>query len=186
MEVLGTTRDDAAGECFDKIARVLGLGYPGGAPLDRLAQGGNGRAYQFPRAQVDDNPLDMSFSGLKTAVVNLIHNREQKGMDLDLPDLAASFAAAVSDSLIPRVMEAIHQCGYQKVAVAGGVAANSRIRGDLERACLQENVRLWLPPLSLCGDNAAMIGCQGYYEYRAGNRATISLNAYAVRDVARG
>ena len=186
MEIMGGTRDDAAGECFDKTARVLGLGYPGGAPLDKLAQTGDDTAYRFPRANVDDHPLDMSFSGLKTAVLNLIHNAEQKGETLDLPGLAASFSAAVSDSLIPRVMEASRMKGYHKVAVAGGVAANSRIRGDLERACAKAGDRLWLPPLSLCGDNAAMIGCQGYYEYQAGRTADMSLNAYAVRDISRG
>ena len=186
MEIMGGTRDDAAGECFDKTARVLGLGHPGGAPLDKLAQTGDDTVYRFPRAHVDDHPLDMSFSGLKTAVLNLIHNAEQKGETLDLPGLAASFSAAVSDSLVPRVMEASRMKGYHKVAVAGGVAANSRIRGDLERACAEAGDKLWLPPLSLCGDNAAMIGCQGYYEYQAGRTADMSLNAYAVRDISRG
>ena len=181
MALLGATRDDAAGECFDKAARVLGLGYPGGAPMDRLSQGGDDRRYSLPRAAVADAPLDMSFSGLKTAVINLVHNAQQKGEDLNLPDLAASFSAAVSDTLVPRVMEAARQKGYGKVAVAGGVAANSRIRADLERACRESGDKLFLPPLSLCGDNAAMIGCQGYYEYLAGRRAGWDLNAYATR-----
>jgi len=128
----------------------------------------------------------MSFSGLKTAVINLIHNAEQKGESLDLPGLAASFSAAVSDSLIPRVMDASRIKGYGKIAVAGGVAANSRIRSDLESACSRDGTKLWLPPLSLCGDNAAMIGCQGFYEFDAGNIADMSLNAYAVRDISRG
>ncbi len=186
MEVLGSTRDDAAGECFDKTARVLGLGYPGGGPLDKLSQGGNDARYAFPRATVHDHPLDMSFSGLKTAVLNLIHNTEQKGERLDLPDLAASFSAAVSDSLIPRVMEAVRLTGCRRVAAAGGVAANSRIRRDLERACRENGCKLWLPDLALCGDNAAMIGCQGYYEYQAGHTAGMELNAYATRDIGRG
>jgi len=186
MEIMGATRDDAAGECFDKTARVLGLGYPGGGPMDRMAQGGNDRAFTFPRAHVADHPLDMSFSGLKTAVLNAIHNASQKGEELDLHDLAASFAAAVSDSLIPRVMEADRRLGYRKIAVAGGVAANSRIRADLERACAQAGVRLWLPPLALCGDNAAMIGSQGYYEYLAGHTAGWELNAKASLDISRG
>jgi N6-L-threonylcarbamoyladenine synthase len=186
MEIMGGTMDDAAGECFDKTARVLGLGYPGGAPLDKLAKGGNDTAYRFPRSHVTDHPLDMSFSGLKTAVINLIHNAEQKGETLDLPGLAASFSAAVSDSLVPRVMEAAKIKGYSQIAVAGGVAANSRIRADLESACARANVKLWLPPLSLCGDNAAMIGCQAYYEFLSGNTADMSLNAYAVRDISRG
>lgn len=186
MEVLGATRDDAAGECFDKTARVLGLGYPGGGPMDKLSRNGDDRRYVFPRANVHDHPLDMSFSGLKTAVLNLIHNSEQKGETLDLPDLAASFSAAVSDSLIPRVMEAVKMTGCKRVAAAGGVAANSRIRGDLERACRENNCQLWLPDLALCGDNAAMIGCQGYYEFLAGNTAGMELNAYATRDIERG
>lgn len=184
--VLGSTRDDAAGECFDKTARVLGLGYPGGGPLDRLAQGGDDAAYPFPRAHVADHPLDLSFSGLKTAVLNTIHNAEQKGEALDLPNLAASFAAAVSDSLIPRVMEADRLTGYHKIAVAGGVAANSRIRADLEAACKQAGAKLWLPPLALCGDNAAMIGSQGYYEFLAGHTAGWELNAKASLDIAKG
>ena len=186
MEILGATRDDAAGECFDKAARVLGIGYPGGAPMDRLAQGGDDKRYVLPRAHVADAPLDMSFSGLKTAVVNLVHNARQKGEELDLPGLAASFGAAVSDTLVPRTMEAARRCGYGKVAVAGGVAANSRLRADLERAAQAQGERLYLPALSLCGDNGAMIGCQGYYEYLAGRRAGMDLNAYATRDISVG
>ena len=183
MEVLGGTRDDAAGECFDKVARVLGIGYPGGAPMDALAQGGDDRRYELPRAHVADAPLDMSFSGLKTAVLNLAHNAAQKGEALDLPGLAASFAAAVSDTLVPRTMEAARQKGYGK---AGGVAANSRIRADLERACRASGHRLYLPALSLCGDNGAMIGCQAYYEYQAGRRGDLALNAYATRSIEQG
>ena len=186
MEILGATRDDAAGECFDKVARVLGIGYPGGAPMDRLAQGGDCQKYPFPAVHVHDAPLDMSFSGLKTAAINMIHNAQQKGEELDLPSLAASFAAAVSDTLAPRTMEAARALGYGKVAVAGGVAANSRIRADLEAACGKSGDKLYLPPLSLCGDNGAMIGCQGYYEYLAGKRAGMDLNAYANRDIKKG
>ena len=186
MEILGATRDDAAGECFDKVARVLGIGYPGGAPMDKLAQGGDDTRYELPRAHVADAPLDMSFSGLKTAVLNLAHNTAQKGEELDMKGLAASFAAAVSDTLVPRTMEAAKRCGYGKIAVAGGVAANSRIRADLETACRQSGDQLFLPPLSLCGDNGAMIGCQGYYEYLAGKRGGMDLNAYATRDIKKG
>ena len=186
MEILGATRDDAAGECFDKVARVLGIGYPGGAPMDKLAQGGDDTRYELPRAHVADAPLDMSFSGLKTAVLNLAHNTAQKGEELDMKGLAASFAAAVSDTLVPRTMEAAKRCGYGKIAVAGGVAANSRIRADLEIACRQSGDQLFLPPLSLCGDNGAMIGCQGYYEYLAGKRGGMDLNAYATRDIKKG
>ena len=186
MEILGATRDDAAGECFDKVARVLGIGYPGGAPMDKLAQGGDDKRYDLPRAHVADAPLDMSFSGLKTAVLNLAHNAQQKGEQLDMKGLAASFAAAVSDTLVPRTMEAAKRCGYGKIAVAGGVAANSRIRADLEAACRKTGDELYLPPLSLCGDNGAMIGCQGYYEYLVGKRGGMDLNAYATRDIKKG
>lgn len=186
MEIMGATRDDAAGECFDKVARVLGIGYPGGAPLDRLAKGGDDKKYVFPKVQVHDAPMDMSFSGLKTAAINLIHNAQQKGEELDLPALAASFSAAVSDMLVPRVMDAARRTGYGKIAVAGGVAANSRIRADLERLCAQSGNRLYLPPLSLCGDNGAMIGCQAYYEFLAGHTAGMDLNAFANRDISRG
>ena len=185
FRVMGGTRDDAAGECFDKTARVLGLGYPGGGPMDKMAQGGDDQAFHFPIGHVADHPLDMSFSGLKTAVLNTIHNARQKGEELDLHDLAASFAAAVSDSLVPRVMEADRMLGYHKIATAGGVAANSRIRADLARACERVGTRLWMPPLSLCGDNAAMIGCQGYYEYLAGHTAGWDLNAKASLDISK-
>ncbi len=186
MEILGATRDDAAGECFDKVARVLGIGYPGGGPMDRLAQGGDPTRYELPRAHVADAPLDLSFSGLKTAALNLIHNAAQKGEELDLPSFAASFGQAVSDSLVPRAMEAAREKGYGRVAVAGGVAANSRIRADLTAACARSGDRLYLPELKLCGDNAAMIGCQGYYEYLAGHVARPDLNGYATRDISLG
>ncbi len=186
MEVLGGTRDDAAGECFDKVARVLGIGYPGGAPMDRLADGGDDTKYELPRAHVQGAELDMSFSGLKTACLNLIHNAQQKGDALDLPSFAASFGRAVSESLVPRAMEASRRKGYGRLAVAGGVAANRRIRADLEAACRQSGDRLFLPELKYCGDNAAMIGCQGYYEFLAGRTAGLDLNAYATRDISLG
>ena len=186
MEVLGGTRDDAAGECFDKVARVLGIGYPGGGPMDRLARGGDDGRYELPRAHVAGHDLDMSFSGLKTASLNLIHNAQQKGEELNLPDFAASFGRAVSESLVPRVMAAARMRGYGRVAVAGGVAANSRIRADLTAACQESGDRLFLPELKYCGDNAAMIGCQGYYEWKAGHTAGLELNAYATRDIAQG
>ena len=186
MEVLGGTRDDAAGECFDKVARVLGIGYPGGGPMDRLARGGDDSRYELPRAHVAGHDLDMSFSGLKTASLNLIHNAQQKGEELNLPDFAASFGRAVSESLVPRVMAAARMRGYGRVAVAGGVAANSRIRADLTAACQESGDRLFLPELKYCGDNAAMIGCQGFYEFQAGHTAGLELNAYATRDIALG
>ena len=179
MSILGATRDDAAGECFDKIARVLGLPYPGGLPMQELAEGGDSTKYPLPRAKVAGNDLDMSFSGLKTAAVNLVHNAQQKGEPLDRASLAASVAAAISDELVPRAMEAARRCGHHTLVAAGGVAANKRIRGDLEQACREQGLRLYLPPLRLCGDNGAMIGSQAYYEYLAGARADMSLNAYA-------
>ena len=184
MVILGSTRDDAAGECFDKAARVLGLPYPGGAPMDKLAQQSAGGVYKLPHAHVDGAPLDMSFSGLKTAVVNLAHHAEQVGEEIDRAALARDFAQAISDTLVPRTMEALRQTGYKALVAAGGVAANSIIRGDLEKACAETGCRLYLPPLKLCGDNGAMIGAQGYYEYLAGNTAGMELNAYATRDIA--
>ena len=179
MSILGATRDDAAGECFDKIARVLGLPYPGGKPMEELAQGGDDAKYPLPRAKVAGNDLDMSFSGLKTAAVNLVHNAGQKGEALDRSSLAASVAAAISDELVPRAVEAARRAGRRTIVAAGGVAANKRIRGDLERAAEDNGLRLYLPPLGLCGDNGAMIGAQAYYEYLAGTRGDMSLNAYA-------
>ena len=235
ISIIGRSRDDAAGECFDKVARVLGLGYPGGPALDKLAQGltaspavvaasepqppvspvspaviaasepqSSGSpvspaviaasepqppvspatpGYELPRPVIEGFPYDMSFSGLKTAVVNIVHNAEQKGAKLDKALLAASFTAAVSDILVPRVMAAAEEFNRDKIVVAGGVAANSRIRADFQKAAAAERRELFIPPLKLCGDNAAMIGCQGYYEYRAGVRAGMDLNAYATMDV---
>lgn len=179
LKVIGATRDDAAGECFDKTARVLGLPYPGGKPIDLLSQGGDDTKYHLPRTHIEGSPYDMSFSGLKTAVINIVHNAEQKGEEIDKPSLAASFTAAVSDSLVPRTMLAAKALGYKKIAVAGGVAANSRIRADFKAAAGKAGCELFVPPLKLCGDNAAMIGCQGYYEFLAGNTAGSDLNAYA-------
>lgn len=183
MEILGSTRDDAAGECFDKAARVLGLTYPGGKPIDELAQKSQGGVYQLPHSKVDGAPLDMSFSGLKTAVVNLAHHAKQVGEELNAPALARDFTKAVSDTLVPRVMVAAQQTGRKTIVAAGGVAANSIIRADLERECRKAGCKLYLPPLRLCGDNGAMIGAQGYYEFLAGHTADMSLNAYATRDI---
>ena len=183
VQILGATRDDAAGECFDKIARVMGLGYPGGAPLDRAAQTGNDQAFQLPRVHIQDAPLDMSFSGLKTAVINLVHTAEQKGEEIDRASLAASFTKAVSDSLVPRAMQAAKELGHDKIVVAGGVAANSRIRADFKAAAEKNGLKLYIPPLKLCGDNGAMVGAQAYYEYLAGVRAGSDLNAYATMEL---
>ena len=184
FRILGTTRDDAAGECFDKVARLLGMPYPGGAALDKMAASGDPGKYTLPHTHLSGNPLDMSFSGLKTAAINLIHNAEQKGETIDVPSLCASFSQAVSDILVPRTLRALQETGRKTLAIAGGVAANSIIRGDLQRACDQAGIRLYLPPLKLCGDNGAMIGAQGYYEYLAGHTAGMDLNAYATRDIA--
>ena len=183
MQILGTTLDDAAGECFDKVARVLGMPYPGGSALDKMAQTGDDTKYLLPRSKPGANPYDMSFSGLKTAALNLIHHAEQVGEELDIPSLCASFSAAVSDTLVPRVAQALKQTGYKHLAVAGGVAANSRIRADIQAAVKDSNVQLYMPPLNFCGDNAAMIGAQGYYEYLSGNIAGMDLNAYATKSV---
>lgn len=183
MEILGTTLDDAAGECFDKVGRVLGMPYPGGAALDRAAQQGDDTKYELPRSRPGANPYDMSFSGLKTATLNLIHHAEQVGEELDVNSLCASFTAAVSDTLVPRVVQALQQTGRKQLAVAGGVAANSRIRKDILAAAEKLGVSVCLPPLNLCGDNAAMIGAQAYYEYQSGNVADMSLNAYATKSI---
>jgi N6-L-threonylcarbamoyladenine synthase len=183
LHILGATRDDAAGECFDKAARVLGLPYPGGKPLDELARQSQGGVYTLPRAHVDGAELDMSFSGLKTAVVNLAHRAEQTGRPLDRAALARDFTNAVSGELVPRAMRALTLTGYKTMCASGGVAANSIIRADLEAACKKVDCKLYLPPLNLCGDNGAMIGAQGYYEFRAGHTAGMELNAYATRDI---
>ena len=183
MRILGTTLDDAAGESFDKVARVLGMPYPGGAALDKAAKLGDETRYVLPRSKPGDNPYNMSFSGLKTAALNLIHHAQQVGEELDIPSLCAAFSAAVSDTLIPRAVMAMTETGCRKIAVAGGVAANSRIRADLLKAAGELGAQVYMPPLSLCGDNAAMIGAQAYYEYLAGNTADMSLNAYATKSI---
>lgn len=183
MNILGTSLDDAAGECFDKVARVLGMPYPGGAALDKMAQQGNDKQYELPRSRPGENPYNMSFSGLKTAALNLIHHAQQVGEELNIPDLCASFSAAVSDTLVPRVVMAMEQTGHRKIAVAGGVAANSRIRHDILEAAGKLNAQVFMPPLRLCGDNGAMIGAQAYYEFLAGNVADMSLNAYATKSI---
>ena len=183
LEILGATRDDAAGECFDKAARVLGLPYPGGAPMDKLAQQSRGGVYTLPHSHVEGAPLDMSFSGLKTAVVNLVHNAQQKGETLNAAALARDFTQAVSDELTERAALALDQTGRSKLVAAGGVAANSFIRADLEKLCHKRGVTLYLPPLKWCGDNGAMIGAQGYYEYMAGIRGDMTLNGFATMEL---
>lgn len=183
MEILGTSLDDAAGECFDKVARVLGMPYPGGAALDKKAASGDETRYALPRSKPGENPYNMSFSGLKTAALNLIHHAEQIDEEINVPDLCASFSAAVSDTLVPRVVLAMQETGCQKIAVAGGVAANSRIRKDILAAAEKLGAQVYMPPLKLCGDNGAMIGAQAYYEYLAGNTSDMHLNAYATKSI---
>ena len=183
MEILGTTLDDAAGECFDKVGRVLGMPYPGGAALDKAASQGDESKYTLPRSKPGANPLDMSFSGLKTAALNTIHHAQQVGEELDVNSFCASFCSAVSDTLVSRVALVLEQTGRKKLAVAGGVAANSRIRKDILEVAERFGAKVYLPPLSLCGDNAAMIGAQAYYEYLAGNTAGMELNAYATKSI---
>ncbi len=177
FHVIGRTRDDAAGEAFDKAARAMGFPYPGGVILDREAQKGNPAAYRLPRPKVDGSPYDFSFSGLKTAVVNLVHNAAQKGEALPVQDLAASFQNTVAEILTRHLLMAARDYHYQTVAIAGGVSANSGLRTMLSQRCEREGIRLYFPPLSLCGDNAAMIASQGYFEYQAGVRAGMDLNA---------
>lgn len=182
--VIGATRDDAAGECFDKTARAMGLPYPGGVHLDELAEGGDNMLYKLPKPQVEGNELDFSFSGLKTAVINLIHNAEQKGTRLDFSSLAACVRKTVTDILLDRVDKAFRTVGYDKLVIAGGVSANSEIRERMGKYCKEHGKALYLPELKYCGDNAAMVGVQGYYEYLAGTRAELDLNAYATMDIA--
>ena len=177
LEILGATRDDAAGECFDKAARGLGLPYPGGAPMDKLAQQSRGGVYTLPHSHVEGAPLDMSFSGLKTAVVNILQNAEQRGETVNIPDLCASYQNIICHALVDRLMLAAEEGSYTTIAAAGGVSANSCLRALLERECKRRHLRLFVPPLELCGDNAAMIGSQAYYEALAGHFADLSLNA---------
>ncbi len=177
--VVGRTRDDAAGECFDKAARAMGLPYPGGIHLDRLAAQGEPEAYRLPRPRVDGSPYDFSFSGLKTAVINLLHNAQQKGEEVRLPDLAASFQHTVVDMLCDNFLRAAADTGAGTLVLAGGVSANSGLRRRMEEECARRGYRLFVPPLSLCGDNAAMVGAQGFYEWQAGHLAGMDLNACA-------
>ena len=179
FEILGRTRDDAAGECFDKAARAMGMPYPGGIALDALAEEGDPKAYTFPRPHVEGSPLDFSFSGLKTAVLNLLHNAEQKGETLNIPDVCASFRSRVVDMLCDNTMTAAEQTGASKLVMAGGVSANRELRRRMQACCDGKGISLYVPPLAYCGDNAAMIGSQAYYEYLAGHTASAELNAAA-------
>ena len=179
FRILGTTRDDAAGECFDKCARVLGYPYPGGVQIDKASQLGDSKRYQLPRPKVNGSELDFSFSGLKTAVINMVHHAEQKGESIDRESMAASLQKTVSQILTEKTEIAMQQTGYTTVAMAGGVSANSGLRTEMEQMCQKHGYSLYMPPLSLCGDNAAMIACQGSYNFLAGITADETLNAYA-------
>ncbi len=179
FEVIGRTRDDAAGECYDKAARAMGMPYPGGVALDKLAHEGDPAAYVLPRPRVEGSPYDFSFSGLKTAVINRLHNAEQKGETVNKADLCASFQHTVTELLVGNTMAAAQDLGMDTVVLAGGVSANSGLRAGMEAACAQRGYRLYAPPLSLCGDNGAMVAAQGYYELLSGHTAGMELNAIA-------
>lgn len=176
-EILGRTRDDAAGEAFDKVARAIGLGYPGGPKIDKAAKEGNPQAISFPRAKIGDSEYDFSFSGLKSAVLNYINGCRMKGEEISVPDVAASFQKAVTDVLVEHSMHAVREYGFKKMAIAGGVASNSALRSAMEEACRKENVKFYRPSPILCTDNAAMIGAAAYYEFQKGFRSDFSLNA---------
>lgn len=183
MKIIGKTRDDAAGEAFDKAARSMGMPYPGGIHLDKIAEKGNPDAFTLPRPTVANAPYDFSFSGLKTAVINLIHNASQKGDKLPVEDLSASFRKAVVECLTTNFMKAAKDTNSKTLVIAGGVSANSLLRKELEKQCNVMGYKLYMPPKNLCGDNAAMVGAQGYYEYLSGNIANEDLNAYATMSI---
>lgn len=183
FKIIGRTRDDAAGEALDKAARAMGIPYPGGLNLDRMAREGDCTAYKFPVPRVDGSPYDFSFSGLKTSVINTIHNAKQKNGEINIPDLGASFMKAVVGCLCRNTEKAMLDNNQKNLVLAGGVSANSVLRRDMQELCKTHGWRLYLPELSLCGDNAAMVGSQGYYEFLAGNRAGLELNAYAGMEI---
>ncbi len=176
-EVIGKTRDDAAGEAFDKVARALGLGYPGGPIIDKLAAIGNKNAIDFPRVYLDDRSFDFSFSGLKSAVLNYLNNSKQKGIEIVVEDVAASFQQSVIEVLVEKTIKAAKDKGVNVVALAGGVAANEGLRNLISKRCIEEGLELRYPSKKLCTDNAAMIGCAAYYDYLKGYRADLRLNA---------
>ena len=179
FKVIGRTRDDAAGECYDKAARAMGMPYPGGVALDKLAHEGDPTAYSLPRPRVEGSAYDFSFSGLKTAVINRLHNAQQKGEEINKADLCASFQHTVTDMLVGNTMKAAADLGADTIVLAGGVSANSGLRAGMEAACARRGYGLYAPPLSLCGDNGAMVAAQGYYEFLSGRTAGMELNAIA-------
>ena len=176
-KILGRTRDDAAGEAFDKVARAIGLGYPGGPKIDKLSKEGNPEAITFPREHIAESVYDFSFSGLKSAVLNYLNGAKMKGEEIVAADVAASFQKAVTDVLVEHAMMAVKEYGFDKLAIAGGVASNSTLRREMELACEKNNVEFYHPSPILCTDNAAMIGAAAYYEYLAGTRHGLDLNA---------
>lgn len=176
-EIIGRTRDDAAGEAYDKVARAIGLGYPGGPKIDKLSKEGDENAIVFPKAKVNENAYDFSFSGLKSAVLNYINGCQMKGIEVNRADVAASFQKAVVDVLLEHALSAIKEYGFTKFAIAGGVASNSTLRATFERELAKRNVEFYHPSPIFCTDNAAMIGVAGYYEYMAGTRSGYDLNA---------
>ena len=176
-EIVGRTRDDAAGEAFDKVARAIGLGYPGGPKIDKLAKEGNPDAIEFPRAHVDDAPYDFSFSGIKSAVLNYINSANMQGKEINHADVAASFQKAVVDALVSRAVRLAKECGMDKLAIAGGVASNSALRAAVQEESAKNNIKFYSPSPVLCTDNAAMIGAAAYYEYIKGVRHGYDLNA---------
>ena len=176
-EILGRTRDDAAGEAFDKVARAIGLGYPGGPKIDKAAKEGNPHAIEFPRGKVAGSEYDFTFSGIKSSVLNYLNQCDMKGEPVSVPDVAASFQEAVVDVLVDHAMRAAKELGFKRLALAGGVASNSALRARMMEACARRNIAFYCPPPILCTDNAAMIGCAAYYEYRKGRRSGWDLNA---------
>ena len=183
MKIIGCTRDDAAGEAFDKAARSMGMPYPGGVHLDKIAEKGDETAFSLPHPKVSGSPYDFSFSGLKTAVINLLHNAKQKGETISVEDLSASFRRAVVDCLTKNVVRAMEDRQMTKLVIAGGVSANRLVRREFDRICKERGWSLFVPELSLCGDNAAMVGAQGYYEFLSGKRAGMELNACAAMTI---
>ena len=176
-EILGRTRDDAAGEAFEKVARAIGLGYPGGPKIDKISKEGNPEAIAFPRPKFEDSPYDFSFSGLKSAVLNYLNGCQMKGVEINRADVAASFQKAVCDVLVEHAMIAVKESGFKKFAIAGGVASNSALRAAFEKACAERQIEFYHPSPIFCTDNAAMIGSAAYYEFIAGKRDGLDLNA---------
>lgn len=183
MRIIGKTRDDAAGEAFDKAARTMGMPYPGGIALDKVAEDGDPFAFKLPRPTVSGSQYDFSFSGLKTAVINLIHNSAQKGIELNKADVCASFRYAVVDCLKTNFLKAAEDLKVDKLVIAGGVSANRLLRSSLKEECDKHRLAFYMPEKSLCGDNAAMVGSQGYYEFLSGNIASTDLNAFATMSI---